>query len=65
MGSSIHEFAGLNAKAQRGAERRKEFFFFAFLRVPLRLCVKTGLALVAPSLLCAVALRFLMPVPSR
>src|ERR1035441_3793171 len=34
---------GLNADAQRLAERRREFFFSAFLRVPLRLCVKTGL----------------------
>src|ERR1035441_3247077 len=34
---------GLNADAQRLAERRRVFFFSAFLRVPLRLCVKTGL----------------------
>jgi len=37
----------LNAKAQRVAESRREFFFSALLRVPLRLCVKAGLASVA------------------
>ena len=30
-----------NAEAQRFAEIRREFFFSAFLRVPLRLCVKS------------------------
>src|ERR1017187_4791500 len=35
---------GFNAEAQRFAESRREVFFSAFLRVPLRLCVKTGLA---------------------
>ena len=35
-----------NAEARRLAESRREFFFSAFLRVPLRLCVKTCLALV-------------------
>ena len=40
-----------------GADRRKEFFFSAFLRVPLLcLCVKTGLALVASLHLGAFAL---------
>src|ERR1017187_9554491 len=35
---------GFNAETQRFAESRREVFFSAFLRVPLRLCVKTGLA---------------------
>jgi serine protease Do len=49
--------ADLNAKAQRGAERRRVLFFSAFLRVPLRLCVKTGLASVAAWPRCVFALR--------
>src|ERR1035441_4643006 len=45
MVTSLHgcRRRGLNADAQRLAERHKEFSFSAFLRVPLRLCVKTGL----------------------
>jgi hypothetical protein len=31
----------LNAEAQRFAKVRREFFFSAFLRDPLRLCVKS------------------------
>ena len=51
LGTAISRFARrlrrFNAEAQRFAEGRREFFFSAFLRVPLRLCVKTVLALVA------------------
>src|ERR1017187_9741650 len=49
---------GFNADAQRLAERRREFFFSAFLRVPLRLCVKTGLALVAANPCCTAILQY-------
>ena len=35
---------GLNAETQRFVERRREVLFSAFLRAPLRLCVRTGLA---------------------
>jgi len=35
-----------NAEAQRFAQIRREFHFFAFRRVPLRLCVKIGSDLV-------------------
>jgi hypothetical protein len=35
---------GFNAEAQGFAESRREVLFSAFLRVSLRLCVKTGLA---------------------
>ena len=36
----------LSAEAQRFAESRRGFLLSALLRVPLRLCVATGLALV-------------------
>jgi hypothetical protein len=51
-GNGFPRLRRFNAKAQRFAEIRREFFFSAFLRVPLRLCVKTGLALVAAWLRC-------------
>ena len=47
----------LNAKAQRVAESRREFFFSALLRAPLRLRVKTGLASAAAWPRCVSALR--------
>ena len=47
IGELARSLRGFNAEAQRLAEVRREFFFSAFLRGPLRLCVKTGLALVA------------------
>ena len=46
-----------NAEAQRLAEVRRELFFFAFLRGPLRLCVQIRLALVAALHLCGFALK--------
>ena len=45
-----------HAESQRFTEIRREFFFSAFLRVPLRLCVKTGLASIAASPRCVSAL---------
>src|ERR1039458_8813301 len=48
----------LDADAQRFAERRREFLFSAFLRVPLRLCVKTGLASVAANPCCTAILQY-------
>src|ERR1017187_4513871 len=59
MVTSLHgsKRRGFNADAQRLAERRREFLFSAFLRVPLRLCVKTGLALVAANPCCTAILQ--------
>ena len=37
----VRKLRRFNAEAQRFAEIRREFFFSAFLRVPLRLCVKS------------------------
>src|ERR1017187_2416928 len=60
MVTSLHgsKRRGFNADAQRLAERRREFLFSAFLRVPLRLCVKTGLALVAANPCCTAILQY-------
>src|ERR1035441_10588861 len=60
MVTSLHgcRRRGLNADAQRLAERHREFLFSAFLRVPLRLCVKTGLALVAANPCCTAILQY-------
>ena len=45
-----------NAEAQRFAEVRRELFFSAFLRGPLRRCVQIRLALVGALPRCASAL---------
>jgi len=44
---AIARLRRFNAEAQRFAESRRDFCLSAFLRVPLRLCVDTSLALVA------------------
>jgi len=48
LGTALSRFArsrrGFNTEAQKLAEVRREAFFSAFLRVPLRLCVQIGLA---------------------
>jgi len=41
IGQIVRRLRRFNAEAQRFAEIRREFFFSAFLRVPLRLCVKS------------------------
>src|ERR1019366_6675656 len=49
----------INAETQRNAEKRRGKDHSANLCVPMRLCVKTGLALVAAACLGDMSLRYL------